>query len=118
MEEHNVLDRLERVKAPAGFERRVLAELSVRKGRRVRVHWIQRVAWAGSAAAVLVVFGVIGALFLNRPDTAVRAALDSRVVPVMETVDYSSEVRNASYEPQTIYILEQVSEASPSGISY
>jgi hypothetical protein len=36
----------------------------------------------------------------------------------METMDYSPEVLNASYEPRTVYILEQVSEASPQEITY
>ena len=116
MAEHNVLDRLDRVKAPDGFERGVLAELSLRKGRAVRARRFQAFAYAGSAAALAAVV-VIGGLVLRRPET-IRAARDERAIPVTETVDYSNEVRNASYAPDTIYILEQVSEASPSGISY
>jgi hypothetical protein len=41
-----------------------------------------------------------------------------RSVQVMETMDYSAEVHNTSYDPQTIYILEQVSEVSPQEITY
>ena len=117
MAEHDDLNRLDRVKAPFGFERRVLAELSIRKKRAVRARRIHTFAYAGSAVAFLAGFFVVGGLLLRKPET-VRAALDKKIVPVMETVDYSNEVHHASYEPQTIYILEQVSEASPSGISY
>jgi hypothetical protein len=117
MAERNVLDRLDRVKAPAGFEARVLAELSLRKPRGFGARRLAAFAYAGSAAAVLAAFVIVGGLFLRRPEAA-RASRDDRAIPVTETVDYSSEVRNASYEPSTIYILEQVSEASSSGISY
>jgi hypothetical protein len=47
-----------------------------------------------------------------------RASDSQSVIPVLETVNYSAEVRNASYEPRTVYILEQVSEGIPSGIKY
>jgi hypothetical protein len=117
MGERELLDRLNRVGAPAGFEGRVLAELARRKIRAPRAGRIPVFAYAGSAVAFLAAVVVVGGLLLRKPETR-RAALDDKAVPVMETVDYSSEIRNASYEPQTIYILEQVSEASSSGISY
>ena len=117
MAERNVFDHLDKVGAPMGFEAGVLAELALRKSRGFRARRFAAFAYAGSAAAVLAAFVVVGGLILRRPET-VRAALDNRAIPVTETVDYSNEVRNASYEPNTIYILEQVSEASSSGISY
>jgi len=44
--------------------------------------------------------------------------MPSRVLPVYETVDYTSEFRNVQSQPRTVYILEQVSESRPSEIIY
>lgn len=124
MEVRDLLGKMDRVAAPSGFERRVLAELARRKNpeRSSRRTW--RFAYAGAAAVVLAAVVLGGVFVLDRSggkDTAAEvrfAARPSEAVPVMETLDYSSEYRNASSEPQTIYILEQVSEASPREITY
>jgi len=125
MEERNIFDRLERVAAPVGFEGRVLAELPRRKERRARALRTYRYSFAGGAAAVLATFVLMNVFILRKPD-GVRMAgkgvasepVATEAVQVMETMDYSAEVHNASYDPQTIYILEQVSEASPQEITY
>ena len=39
-------------------------------------------------------------------------------VPMLEKVDYSSEYRNVAHQPKTVFILEQVSEGSPSGVRF
>jgi hypothetical protein len=124
MEVHDLLGKMDRVAAPSGFERRVLADLARRKDleRSSRRTW--RFAYAGAAAVFLAAVVLGGVFVLDRSggkDTAaaVRLAVrPSEAVPVMETLDYSSEYRNASSEPRTIYILEQVSEASPREITY
>ncbi len=124
MEERNYLGRLERVAAPAGFERRVLAELTRRKDLRRSSRRTLRLAYAGAAAGLLAAVVLGGVFVLDRTggkEAAATARLAERstdTVPVMETLDYSSEYRNASSEPRTIYILEQVSEASPREINY
>jgi N-formylglutamate amidohydrolase len=125
MEEHNIFDRLGRVGAPQGFEGRVLDELSRRKKRRAHARLIYRYAFAGGAAVLLATFVLVNVLVVRQPgDVSVagkRTAsgpVSSEAVQVMETMDYSTEVHNASYEPRTVYILEQVSEASPQEITY
>jgi hypothetical protein len=125
MEEHNIFDRLERVGAPEGFEGRVLAELSRRKKRRAHALLIYRYAFAGGAAVLLATFVLVNVLVLRKPAGVSVAGkgmasgpVATEAVQVMETMDYSTEVHNASYEPRTVYILEQVSEASPQEITY
>ena len=125
MKERNIFDRLERVGAPVGFEGRVLAELPRRKERRARALPTYRYAFAGGAAALLATFVLVNALFLRKPEGVrvtgkgmVSGPVATEAVQVMETMDYSTEVHNASYEPRTVYILEQVSEASPQEITY
>ncbi len=124
MEERNFLGKMERVAAPAGFERRVLTELARRKELRRSSRRTWRFAYAGAAAGLVAAVVLGGVLVLDRTggkDTAAAARIAERpveAVPVMETLDYSSEYRNAPSEPRTIYILEQVSEASPREITY
>jgi anti-sigma-K factor RskA len=124
MEERNFLGNMDRVAAPPGFERRVLAELARRKEHQRSSRRTWRFAYAG-AAAVLLAAVVLGGVFVldraggKETTAAVRLAeRPSEAVSVMETLDYSSEYRNASSEPRTIYILEQVSEVSPREITY
>jgi hypothetical protein len=121
MEGHELLGKMNRVEAPADFEERVLARLGAERRARARRQTAFRYAFAGSAAVLL-----IGVALLNLPSVNRRAgsvvAGKGRVgtvyLPVLETVDYSSEFRNASYQPRTVYILEQVSEVRPTEIKY
>ena len=124
MEERNFLEKMDRVAAPPGFKRRVLAELALRKERRRSSARTWRFVYAGGAAVFLAAVILAGIFVLDRTggkDTAATVRLAGRpseAIPVMETLDYSSEYRNASLEPRTIYILEQVSEVSPREITY
>jgi hypothetical protein len=124
MEERDLLGSMDRVAAPPGFERRVLTELARRKERRGSARRTWRFAYAGASAVLLAAVVLGGVFVLNRTgenvaDGALRpAGRPSDAVPVMDTLDYSSEYRNASSEPRTIYILEQVSEVSPREITY
>ena len=136
MEGRELLTRLTKVKAPEGFEAGVLARLPAARRERARARraaW--RYAFAGSAALVLV-----GVLLFNpaRFDEdavltyAEREALsaspsfakgapsadDSRFLPVYERMDYADEFRSAQAHPQSIYVLEQVSETVSSEIIY
>jgi hypothetical protein len=124
MEERNFLEKMDKVAAPPGFERRVLAELALRKKRRRSFVQTRRFVYAGGATVFLAAGILAGVFVLDRAGgkgtaASVRlAGRPSEAVPVMETLDYSSEYRNASSEPRTIYILEQVSEVSPREITY
>ena len=136
MEGHELLVKMTKVEAPAGFEEGVLERLPSVRAERARARRAHtRYVLAGSAAIVL------ASVLLFRPtapekDTvltfAEKAALTAtpgkgaaasfadrnRPVPVYETMDYASEFRNAQSQPATVYILEQVSEIPSSEIIY
>jgi len=137
MEGHELLARMNRVAAPAGFEEAVLAKLPAARKERSRVRRLNfGYALAGSAALVLVGFLLLGPsspsveesglTFAEREVLSATPVLrtgasspnSSRPVPVFETMDYASEFRNASIQPRTVYILEQVSESVSSEIIY
>ena len=63
MDELNLLEKLESVKAPPGFEQRVLAQLSVRKRKKQRVRNLSLSA-AGAFSAALVIFIVLNVFIL------------------------------------------------------
>ncbi|MDH4198053.1 MAG: hypothetical protein OEW05_11630 [Candidatus Aminicenantes bacterium] len=138
--------RLGSVAAPEDFERRVLARLALEKERRSRRAHHLRFAYAGAAALVLVGFIVLGlprlaqrgapglladkdaAALMDglekarpieaRTRWAVPASASADIIPVLETLDYGSEVRNLSDTGRTVYILEQISEGRPLEIKY
>jgi len=136
MEGHELLAKMNRVAAPAGFEEGVMAKLAAAREERARVRRANfRYAFAGSAGLVLVGFFLLNpSLFrkelpltfaereaLTVPSEAgkgISSARQSRPVPVFETMDYASEFRNAQSQPRTVYILEQVSESVSSEIIY
>ena len=140
MKELNPLEKMQRVQAPLGFERRVLAELAVRKEKNVRRRRTWRFSLAGATAMILVGFVILNVFVLRKQTPAVISGLDRRVslpqaresmpskmfqrqaladtIPIIEPVDYSGEVRSTSQDPRTIYILEQVTEAANTKIIY
>jgi len=124
MEKHELLKRLDRVTAPADFEARVGALLARRRASRPREirSRIFRYSLAGSAAALLATFVLLNTVFV-RPGgvagLAERAGAGPAVsLPVMETVGYRNEARNAALHPEAVYILENVSFASNAPIRY
>ncbi|MFQ6070982.1 MAG: hypothetical protein ACE5LC_10745 [Candidatus Aminicenantales bacterium] len=133
MEELDVLKRLGRVKAPPDFERNLLALLPRRKEeRRLRARYT-RFSLAGALAAVLITFVVMSVVFVNRgtspgvvelKQTSASpyergSTLSPRVaIPVIETIDYSKEVRRIANERGVIYILESVSTDYKNEIKY
>ncbi len=140
MEELNPLEIMKRVQAPPGFERRVLAELAVRRGKNARRRRTWRYSLAGATAIIVVGFITLNVFVLRKQTPAVISGLDKRVsspqaresmpskmfkgqapadtIPIIESVDYSGEVRSTSQEPRTIYLLEQVTEAANTKIIY
>jgi hypothetical protein len=133
MDELNLLQKLENVKAPPGFEQRVLARLYTRKKKRVRVRNLS-LSVAGAFSAVLVVFIVLSVFILPEKSPVGIAEMDKKsmapafeaeqmpaqktTISIIEAVDYGEEVRSISHEPRTIYLLEQVSEEVSSTIKY
>lgn len=126
MDDINVLRKLDRVAAPPDFERQVLARLARRRAELPQIRRIQvfRYSLAGAAAALLVCFLALNTFVLRSgPDRMALAAKDTQTpasdaVHITEPVSYRNEVRSVSYEPQTVYILEQVSNASNKYIRY
>ncbi len=118
MKELELFRKMAKVKAPEDFEREVLAALPGRKTERVRSLRFHRFAYAG-AAAVLGTFVLINVLIPRKAGNGGTGTAANEIIPVMETLDYSNDIYNASYESQDIHILEQVSdEASPAEIFY
>ena len=139
MEGHELLGKVNRVKAPADFEERVFRRLGEEKRARSRRRAAYRYAFAGSAAVLIIAFVLLNQAPLAKRapmpyaehgkaapaavrtvsyPSSVRAEAAVSYLPVLETVDYSTEFRSASSQPRTVYILEQVSEVRPSEIKY
>jgi hypothetical protein len=133
MDEMTILKKLERVKAPPDFEQQVKARLSLRRRslRRERVGF--RLSLAGAFASLLLVFVLLNVFVLqnraplniSRPqnggsaaDAIVQPAGFGQIIPIIETLDYSSEMRSRSLEPEAIYLLEQVSDMTPRGVKF
>lgn len=136
MEGHDLLTPMTKVKAPEGFEDSVLRRLPAARRDRAKARRLAAYRYALSGAAALVVAGFL--VFGPSPEepetvltSADRLALTatpdfgrgeppsrSPVLPVFETMDYSSEFRGARSQARTVYILEQVSDAVRSEIIY
>jgi hypothetical protein len=134
MDMPNLLKKLERVKAPPDFEQKIMAQLSFRKRRKQRAKYL-RLSLAGAFSAALVFFIVVNVFILPKKGPAVVADFEKglaspsafqrieqprrgETIPIIEAVDYSGEIQSVSSEPQTIYILEQVSEGTSTKIKY
>ena len=128
MDDISLLKKLDRVTAPPDFEQRVMTQLARRRAALPQARRAQafRYSLAGAAAALLVCFLVLNVFVLrNGPGRVQMASRDATeavkatdIVPITETVNYRNEVRDASSEPRTVYILEQVSNASYKHIRY
>jgi len=127
MEDFSLLNKLDRVAAPPDFERKVISQLAARRKAlpQMRSALAFRYSLAGAAAALLVCFIVVNMFVLQKGPLSESAgqtaqgALSSRdFMPISEPVKYLPEIRKASYEPKTAYILEQVSDASNVLIKY
>jgi len=131
MEGHELLAKMIKVKAPAGFEEGVLAKLPAARKERERARRTGfRYALAGSAALVLAGFLLLSPALFEKDTVLTYAERDalsaesgqdasrSRLLPVYETMDYESEFRNAQSQRETVYILEQVSDSVSSEIIY
>lgn len=133
MDELNLLEKLESVKAPPGFEQRVLVQLSLRKKKRQKVRNLS-LSVAGAFSAALVFFIVLNVFILPEKSPVGIADMDKKsmapafeaeemparrtTISITEAVDYGEEIRSLSREPRTIYLLEQVSDEVSSTIKY
>ncbi|MEW5900969.1 MAG: hypothetical protein AB1715_05855, partial [Acidobacteriota bacterium] len=115
-----LLENLDRVKAPPDFEQSVMAQLSLRKRTERQRRIAMRLSLAGAFASVLIVGVLLNVFVLPK-----RASLQQfqpvsadELVPVIETLDYGTEIRSRSWEPEAIYLLEQVSDTTLREIKY
>jgi hypothetical protein len=112
-----------RVQAPPDFEDRVFRGLQARLHPDPRARRARMFKWAlsGSAACLLAVFTLLnlfvfrGGPYSGNVPAGVLASTDP--IAVTERLNYGSEVRAGS-EPGTVYLLEQVSDQSPSKFRY
>jgi hypothetical protein len=133
MSEMDILKKLDAVKAPPGFEQQVMAQLSLRKRLERRRRTALRWSLAGSLASLAVVFVLLSTVVLTDPKpkgiahkgadsrpaaSLVQRAAADETIPIIETLDYTTEIRSRSAEPETIYLLEQVSDRTPREIKY
>jgi hypothetical protein len=127
MEDSSLLNKLNRVTAPPDFEPKVMAQLAARQKAlpRMRRALTFRYSLAGAAALLLICFIVVNMFVLQKGPLSEFAGRNTKgtvspreFVPITERVKYLPEIRQASYEPKTAYILEQVSDASNVLIRY
>ena len=132
MEESEILKKLPRVTAPPDFEARLMSRLAERqRGRNAGAPFRPRL-WLAAVPAVLLVAAVaVNVFWLRRPGEAPRPSAAERpgffsaatrrsadVIRITEPMDYRQDIRFSAEEPETVYILESVSDETPQGILY
>ncbi|MFC2168535.1 hypothetical protein ACFLRW_06065 [Acidobacteriota bacterium] len=132
MEVYELLKGLETVKAPADFEQKVRAQLSLRKRKHVRSRSL-RFSLTGALAGGFALLLVINFFILSGRGPARFSAMERNSapsslagerfmagskIPIIESVDYAREVRTLTNEMPTVYILEQVSWTTDTKIKY
>mgnify|MGYP005832869793 CR=1 FL=1 len=138
MEELDILRKLDRVRAPEGFERLVHERIAAGSENKTSLRPAFRFVLAGAAALVLVGMVLIGVFTPSRRpagpvvgrgrgekpveealvDRSGRVVTSASAMPLLETIDYSGEVGAVSFDPRTVYILEQVPEVRPLPVKY
>jgi hypothetical protein len=132
MEELNLLEKLGRVKAPPDFERSVMDRLARLKRTKAPASVFGlRLSLAGGLTALLICFLLVNVFVLQKPGTladrnrgltldrgAATSAPAAQLIPVMESMNYSQEVRSLAADSNAIYILENVSDETYQGIQY
>jgi len=133
MDELNLLKKLDRVQAPPGFEQKVMAQLSLRKRSKRERRRVLGLSLAGAFASVLAVLIVLNVFVLQKKtplevtdsergyypaSRVVPKTKAEQTIPVIETLDYATEIRSRSAEPEVIYLLEQVSDTTMREIKY
>jgi hypothetical protein len=132
MQEFNIFEGIERVKAPEGFEREVLHLLYERKKKRIKVRAL-RLSLTGALSTVAALIVVINFFVLPQRGPVDVSGLEGEIpafmergispggmetIPIIERVDYSQEIRPRRQEPPTIFLLEQCSDKTNREIKY
>ncbi len=132
MQEHNLLERIGRVKAPEGFEQEVLHLLYERRKKNVRAR-VLRLSLAGALGTVAALIVVINLFLLPQKGAVDVSGLEGEIpaflergipgagvetIPIIERVNYPQEIRSHRQEIPTIYLLEQCSDKTNREIKY
>jgi hypothetical protein len=56
--------------------------------------------------------------FAASASSLIQKTAAEQTIRIIETLDYRTEMRSRSTEPETVYLLEQVSDSTPRGIKY
>lgn len=132
MAELGLLKKLEKVKAPPDFEQKIMARVSLQKRSLGPKRTAFRLSLAGAFATLLIVFVLLNVFVLQKKSPVGVADLkkevpaaseivqtkSGQIISVIETLDYSTEVRSRSFEPRMVYLLEQVSDTTSKEIRY
>jgi len=133
MEELGLLKKLEKVKAPPDFEQKIMARVSLQKRSLGPKRSAFRLSLAAGFASLMAVFVLLNVFVLQKKPLVGVSGLKKDIppvsgmvvqtsagqtIPVIETLDYSTEVRSRSFEPQTVYLLERISDTTSKEISY
>lgn len=133
MDEFDVLGKLDRVQAPPGFEQKVIAQLSLKKRSMRERRRVFGISLAGAFASLVAVLVLLNVLVLQRktplevtdsergyyPASRVMSKTTAdQTIPVIETLDYATEIRSRTVEPEVVYLLEQVSDTTMREIKY
>lgn len=133
MDEFDVLGKLDRVQAPPGFEQKVIAQLSLKKRSMRERRRVFGISLAGAFASLVAVLVLLNVLVLQRktplevtdsergyyPASRVMSKTTAdQTIPVIETLDYATEIRSRTDEPEVVYLLEQVSDTTMREIKY
>jgi len=111
-EEKKYISQLPVVEAPPGFESQVLARVRDQKVRAVRRRrWEFGLAGVGAVAVALAVLISPG---IKQPEYSARQVKTDNssleTIQVMEPLNLENEMRRATDDPQTVFILEKVSD--------
>lgn len=131
MKEYELMNKLERVNAPPGFEQRVMSLLSERKKKKKRTV-VFGYSLAGAFSTVAVLFIILNLFVLPQrapldfsgdergslPDYQRGLQPSQGTVPIIEALDYSGEIEALRYGPSAVYILEEVSDKTDARIKY
>ncbi|HEK84909.1 MAG: hypothetical protein ACPLZD_01170 [Candidatus Saccharicenans sp.] len=110
--ENLYLNELRRVTAPPGFEQIVVSNLRRAKARRRRLKKLE-LGLSGAMVLILAIILIFTQVIQKQEyqmATIEEKGQPAKIIPVVEPINYKKEITRASGEPQTIFILEQVSD--------
>lgn len=120
MDSEEYLNELDQVTAPPGFEQSVLDRLRIRKARQTRLIRLE-LSLAGVAGLVLIGLLIFSPVF-HKPDYPVAGTgqelSSEKVIHLIEPIDLKKEMLRGTDEPQTVFILEQVSDSWIQQVKY